>query len=157
MDEKELKEIFDFLQKAGANPQLCDTEVPHYEASVRAGFPTENWAEQSFVEMMSMPRKMLSKTPAMIVDVDGDSMVDAGISDGDLAVIDRAVEATHGDVIVAYVNEEFTIKFLDLSHQKEGYIELRPANPKYRPIRISADDDFEVWGVVVWTIKPWKR
>lgn len=75
MDEKELKEIFLFLQKAGANPQLCDTEVPYFEASVRAGLPTENWAEEAFVEMMSLPRKMLASTPAMIVDVNGDSML----------------------------------------------------------------------------------
>ena len=99
MDEKELKEIFDFLQKAGANPQLCDTEVPHYEASVRAGFPTENWAEQSFVEMMSMPRKMLSKTPAMIVDVDGDSMVDAGINDGDRVLVMMTQNLRDGDIV----------------------------------------------------------
>ena len=66
MDEKELKEIFDFLQKAGANPQLCDTEVPYFEASVRAGLPTENWAEEAFVEMMALPRKMLVSNPASI-------------------------------------------------------------------------------------------
>ncbi|MBR0045839.1 MAG: hypothetical protein IJP75_03010 [Bacteroidaceae bacterium] len=84
MDREELLEIFKFLQKAGANPQLCDTEVPYFETSVRAGLPTENWAEEAFVEMMSLPRKMLASTPAMILDVDGDSMVDAGISDGQI-------------------------------------------------------------------------
>jgi hypothetical protein len=73
------------------------------------------------------------------------------------AVIDRSVEPLHDDVIVAYVNGEFTIKYLDLSHKEEGYIELRPANQNFKPIRIDADDNFEVWGVVVWTIKKWKR
>lgn len=89
--------------------------------------------------------------------VDGDSMIDAGINDGDIAVIDRSVEAQHGDVVVGYVNGEFTIKFLDLTHKEEGYIELRPANSDYLPIRINENDNFEVWGVVVWTIKNWKR
>ena len=89
--------------------------------------------------------------------VDGDSMVEAGINDGDIAIIDRSVEASDGDVIVAFVNNEFTIKFLDLSHKSEGYIELRPANKKYHPIRINDSDDFEVWGVVVWTIRNWKK
>jgi len=83
-------------------------------------------------------------------------MMDAGINDGDIAVIDRSVEPSDGDIIVAYVNNEFTIKYLDLSHKAEGYIELRPANKKYHPIRIEAFDDFRVWGVVVWTIKKWK-
>lgn len=72
-------------------------------------------------------------------------------------MIDRSLEADDGDIIVAYINNEFTIKFLDLTHRAEGYIELRPANPKYTPIRIDESDAFEVWGVVVWTIKPWRK
>ena len=88
--------------------------------------------------------------------VAGDSMQDAGICEGDIAVIDRSVEPQDGDVIVGYINGEFTIKFLDLTHRKDGYIELRPANKKYSPIRIDENDSFEVWGVVVWTIKSWR-
>ena len=61
-----------------------------------------------------------------------------------------------GDIVVGYVNGEFTIKFLDLKHKADGYIELRPANKKYDPIRIEEYDEFEVWGVVVWTIKNWR-
>ena len=80
-------------------------------------------------------------------------MIDASICDCDIAVIDRSIEPKDGDIVVAYVNEEFTIKYLDLTHKNEGYIELRPANKNYSPIRINADDDFEVWGVVLWTIK----
>ena len=83
--------------------------------------------------------------------------IEAGICDGDLAIIDRSLEPSDGDIVVAYVNEEFTIKYLDLSHKEEGYIELRPANKNFKPIRIDADDDFEVWGVVVWTIRNWKK
>lgn len=89
--------------------------------------------------------------------VNGDSMIDAGICHGDIAVIDRSLEPVNGDIIVAYVEGEFTIKFLDLTHKDEGYIELRPANNDFKPIRIEEDDQFEVWGVVVWTIKNWKR
>ena len=103
--------------------------------------------------------------------VEGDSMIEAGINDGDIAVIDRSVEAQDGDIVVGYINDEFTIKYLDLRHRKDGYIELRPANKNFKPIRIvelrpankdfkpiriDADDDFEVWGVVIWTIKRWK-
>ena len=43
-----------------------------------------------------------------------------------------------------------------INHRKDGYIELRPANKDFKPIRIDADDDFEVWGVVIWTIKKWR-
>ena len=84
-------------------------------------------------------------------------MIDAGINDGDIAVIDRSLQPSDGDIIVAFVNGEYTIKFLDLTHKEEGYIELRPANPDYSPIRVNVSDDFRVWGVVVWTIKRWRR
>ena len=76
---------------------------------------------------------------------------------GDIAVIDRSLIPIDGDIIVAFVNGEFTIKYLDLRHKHEGYIELRPANPNYSPIHIDADDNFRVWGVVVWTIKQWRK
>lgn len=83
-------------------------------------------------------------------------MIEAGISDGDIAVIDKSVEAHNGSIVVAYVNNEFTIKFLDTTHRGEGYIELRPANSQYAPIRIGENDAFEVWGVVIYTIKSWQ-
>ena len=54
-------------------------------------------------------------------------MIEAGINDGDIAVIDRSIEAQDGDIVVGYINDEFTIKYLDLRHRKDGYIELRPA------------------------------
>lgn len=88
--------------------------------------------------------------------VEGDAMTEAGISEGDIVVIDRSVKAEHGDVVVAYIDKEFTLKFLDLTHQKEGWIELRPANKAITPVRIDEDDHFSVWGVVVYTIKKWK-
>ena len=84
-------------------------------------------------------------------------MIDAGICDGDIAVIDRSLQPMDGNVIVAFVNGEFTIKYLDLTHKEDGYIELKPANPNYSPIRIDVEDNFRVWGVVVWTIKQWRR
>ena len=124
--------------------------------SIKAGFPSP--AEDYQHETLDFNRDFIKHPEATFYGrVDGDSMVDAGINDGDIAIIDRSAEASDGDVIVAFVNNEFTIKFLDISHKAEGYIELRPANKKYHPIRINDSDDFEVWGVVVWTIKNWKK
>ena len=53
-------------------------------------------------------------------------------------------------------SKQYNIKQLDLTHQKDGYIELRSANPRYPTFRINEDDHFRVWGVVVYTIKKWK-
>ena len=123
---------------------------------IRAGFPSP--AEDYLRESLDFNRDLIRHPEATFYGkVEGDSMEDAGINNGDIAVIDRSVEPQHGDVVVGYVNGEFTIKFLDLTHREEGYMELRPANKNYQPIRIDENTKFEVWGVVVWTIKNWKR
>ena len=127
-----------------------------FAPGIKAGFPSP--ADDYRHDTLDFNRDLIRNPEATFYGrVEGDSMIEAGICDGDIAVIDRSVEPRDGDVIVAYVNEEFTIKYLDLTHKKEGYIELLPANPQFKPIRIGADDDFEVWGVVVWTIKNWRK
>lgn len=123
--------------------------------NIKAGFPSP--ADDYLRDSLDFNRDLIKNPEATFYGrVSGDSMRDAGINEGDIAVIDRSLQPTDGDVIVAYVNEEFTIKYLDLTHKEEGYIELRPANPYYSPIRIDSTDNFRVWGVVVWTIKQWK-
>lgn len=123
--------------------------------NIKAGFPSP--ADDYLRDSLDFNRDLIKNPEATFYGrVSGDSMRDAGINEGDIAVIDRSLQPTDGDVIVAYVNEEFTIKFLDLTHKEEGYIELQPANPDYSPIRIDSTDNFRVWGVVVWTIKQWK-
>ena len=123
--------------------------------NIKAGFPSP--ADDYLRDSLDFNRDLIKNPEATFYGrVSGDSMRDAGINEGDIAVIDISLQPTDGDVIVAYVNEEFTIKYLDLTHKEEGYIELRPANPDYSPIRIDSTDNFRVWGVVVWTIKQWK-
>ena len=121
---------------------------------LRAGFPSP--AEEYLRDSLDFNRDMIKHPESTFYGrVIGDSMIDAGINDGDIAVIDKMREPHNGSIVVAYVNNEFTIKYLDTTHRGEGYIELRPANTKYAPIRIDEGDDFEVWGVVVYTIKAW--
>ena len=123
---------------------------------IRAGFPSP--AQDYLRESLDFNRDLIRHPEATFYgEVEGDSMEDVGICDGDIAVIDRSLEPQNGDVVVGYINGNFTVKFLDLTHRKDGFIELRPANKKYQPIRIDENDNFEVWGVVVWTIKNWKR
>ena len=127
-----------------------------FAPSIKAGFPSP--AQDYLHDSLDFNRDLIRNPEATFYGrVEGDSMIEAGICDGDIAVIDRSIEPCDGDIVVGYVNNEFTIKYLDLKHRKDGYIELRPANKAFKPIRIHADDDFEVWGVVVWTIKNWRR
>ena len=84
-------------------------------------------------------------------------MKDAGIFDGDRVIIDRAVEPHDGSIVLAWWNGEFTMKYLDLTHRNEGYIELRPANDKYPVFKIENPDSLEVWGVVIHLIRTFEN
>lgn len=130
-------------------------ELPFANA-IKAGFPSV--AEGYEHDSIDFNRDMIRHPEATFYGrVYGDSMVEAGICDGDIAVIDRLAEPSHGDIVVAYINNEFTIKYLDLSQSHLGIITLNPANSSFEPIVITNSDNFKVWGVVVWTIKRWKN
>lgn len=127
-----------------------------FASAIKAGFPSI--AEGYSNDSIDFNRDLIRHPEATFYGrVYGDSMIEAGICDGDIAVIDRLITPADGDIIVAFINNEFTIKFLDLSHRNNGYIELCPANSAFPKIRINPDDDFKVWGVVIWTIKRWKK
>ena len=126
-----------------------------FAPSIKAGFPSP--AEDYLSDSLDFNRDLIKHPEATFYAVvDGDSMTGLGINPGDIAVIDKSLEPAHGDIIASYINGEFNIKQLDLTHKDEGYIELRSGNPKYPTFRINEDDHFQVWGVVVYTIKKWK-
>ena len=120
---------------------------------VKAGFPSP--AESYEVEPLDFNRDMIDHPDTTFyARANGDSMIGAGIDSGDLLVVDRSLEAQNGDIVVVYYNQEFTMKYYDDTHLPDGYIELRPANPKYPVFKITKEQtDFRIWGVVVYTIK----
>ncbi len=129
--------------------------LPIFEG-LRAGFPSP--AADYENDTLDFNRDFIQHPESTFYGrVRGDSMKDAGITEGDILVVDKSLEPEHGDVVVAYFNREFTIKFLDTTHAVDGYMELVPANNKYRKIHIDVNDDFAIWGVVVFTIKPWRQ
>ena len=86
--------------------------------------------------------------------VDGDSMEDLSIYSGDLVVVDKALEPRSGDVVVAFIEGEFTLKqFVHLHNRGE----LRPGNPAYPVIPITEDTDFQIWGVVTYTLHQFRK
>jgi len=76
--------------------------------------------------------------------VQGQSMTGAGINDGDLLVVDRALEAADGDIVVAMVNNEMTLKRLQ---KRNGHVRLLPENPCFRPIEFKDGQELTIWGV----------
>ena len=133
-----------------------ETKLELEHAAVVAGFPSP--ADDYKHDRLDFNRDYIRHPEASFYgDVDGDSMKDAGIFDGDRVIIDRAVEAHDGSIVVAFWNGEFTMKYLDLTHKKDGYIELRPANTNYPTFRVEAGDNFEVWGVVIHLIRTFEK
>lgn len=125
-----------------------------YAPGIKAGFPSP--AEAYEVEVLDFNKDMIRHPDTTFYGrVRGDSMMDAGICDGDILVIDRSLTPHNGDVVVAYYDNRFTVKFFDNTHYDEGYINLVPANNQFPVIKITADDEFTVWGVVQFTIKNW--
>ena len=112
--------------------------------SVVAGFPSP--AEQYQEPPLDL-NELLVKRPAAtyFVRVEGDSMVGAGISDGDLLVVDRSLRPANGDVIIASVDGDFTVK--TYRRDKDG-VRLEPANPNYPVIRLRPGQELDYFGKV---------
>lgn len=126
--------------------------LPYANGGIRAGFPSP--AQDYLEEALDLNKELIQNPMATFYGrVKGDSMIDAGIEEGDILVIDRSIEAHDGDMVVGYLDGEFTLKYIDLSLRDSGVIWLVPANKSYPRIKITPDRDFRIWGVVSYTIK----
>lgn len=119
-------------------------KVPMFGHTVRAGFPSpadDYVADTLDLNEHLMPRKEAS----FLLRAKGDSMLGAGIHDGDILVIDRSLSPVNGKVVIATVDGQFTVKTLE---KKRGKIRLLPANPDFEPIEFKDEQELQIWGVV---------
>ncbi|MDR4507389.1 MAG: translesion error-prone DNA polymerase V autoproteolytic subunit [Candidatus Brocadiaceae bacterium] len=123
--------------------------LPLYEFPVSAGFPSP---ADDYIDKHIDLNEYIIKHPAatFFVRVKGNSMENSGITDGDLVVVDRALVPADNSIVVALLDNEFTLKRVKV---RERELFLIPENPSYEPIRITEDMDFQVWGVVTHCIK----
>ena len=126
--------------------------IPLFMESVSAGFPSP---AQDYVEQTLDLNELCIKRPAAtyFVRVAGDSMTDAGIYSEDILVVDRSVQAQHGDIVIAGLHGELTVKELELKPK----VRLVPRNPAYRPIEIPEGAELDVFGVVTSVIRNLRR
>ena len=124
-------------------------ELPLSEERVAAGFPSP--ADDYATLKLDLNRELI-KNPAstFYARVSGVSMIDDGINDGDLLVIDKSLEPHDGCLAVCYIDGEFTMKRFE---RHSGYGLLVPANKDYRPIKVTEENDFIIWGIVTYIIK----
>ena len=133
-----------------ARPSLhpISISLPLYSSKVSAGFPSP---AEEHVEKRLDPSEFLidQQDSTFFVTITGLSMMDVGLLPGDKAVVDRAKDAAVGDIVLAVIDGEFTVKTL-ARHSKTGAPRLLPANATgaYLPIDITEQMQFEIWGVV---------
>jgi DNA polymerase V len=122
--------------------------TPLFAGRVSAGFPSP---ADDYIEGRLDLNEHLIRHPAatFFVRASGDSMTGAGINHGDLLVVDRALDASEGDVVIAALDGELTVKRLRLV---DGRRCLVPENARYKPIAVGADTEVEIWGVVAYVI-----
>lgn len=116
---------------------------------IAAGFPSP---ADDFSELkISLDQELVKhKEATFYARVNGNSMIEAGISDGDLLVIDRSIEPANNKIAVCYLDGAFTVKRI-LKKQNELY--LMPENKTFEPIKITEDNELIVWGIVTYVIK----
>ena len=126
---------------------VCASAVPGPLVSpvaVPAGFPSP--AQDYFTGRIDLNKHLIKDiTSTFLVRVSGHSMVDAGISDGDELVVDRSLEPVDGNVVVAIIDDELTIKRLRLEH---GIVKLVAENPDYPDVVVPELAELTIWGVV---------
>ncbi|WP_081650643.1 LexA family protein [Paucidesulfovibrio longus] len=123
--------------------------APLYGASVAAGFPSP---ADDYVESALDLNEYLVGNPAatFMVRVSGESMLGAGIHDGDVLVVDRSRDPAPGRIVVAVLDGELTVKRLRF---REGSWVLAPENPAFEPIVVGSAQELHVWGVVTGVVR----
>jgi DNA polymerase V len=134
------------LEQLRQRPRRC--LLPLASARVAAGFPSP---ADDYVESRIDLNDALIRHPSstFFLRVSGDSMRGAGILDGDLLVVDRAVEPRPGRVVVAVIDGGFTLKYLN---RHQGRWRLEAAHPDYPPLELEGCDDAAIWGVAIHAI-----
>lgn len=126
-----------------------DLYIPIAESPVHAGFPSP---AENFIENKMDLNRALVKNPSstFFARVKGESMIEDGIDDGDLLIIDKSVDPFDGCLAVCFIDGDFTLKRVRL---EDDHLLLIPANKRFKPIKVDKDNNFLLWGVVKYIIK----
>ena len=124
-------------------------EIVLAQTGISAGFPSH--ADDFKEYKISLDKTLVrNKEATFYARVSGQSMIGAGLDDGDLLVVDKSLEPVHNKIAVCFIDGEFTVKRLKVT--SEG-VYLQPENPVYDPILVTESSDFQIWGIVTHVIK----
>ncbi len=124
-------------------------ELPYISSGIKAGFPSPAADfDESKISLDTVLVK--NKEATFYAKASGNSMIGAGIDDGDILVIDRSLEPQNNKVAICFIDGEFTVKRIRI---KDKNVFLMPENINYKPIQISEENDLIIWGIVTYVIK----
>ena len=130
-------------------PDEQSSGLQFYEGRVQAGFPSP--AQGEYADSIDLNRTLITNPAATFcARVIGNSMVDAGINEGDLLIIDRSLTPHTGSIAVCFIDGDFTVKRLSM---RDDGVYLTPANADFPEIAVGQESNFQVWGVVSHIIK----
>lgn len=126
-----------------------ELRIPYIKDGVSAGFPSP---AADFMEMNIDLNKELSENPlaTFYIKVKGNSMIDAGINDKDVLVVDRSLEPQNNKIAICFIDGEFTVKRIKLD---KDCLYLMPENENYKPIKVTEENQLIIWGIVTYVIK----
>jgi len=135
--ESLVDEVLDFISLKGY-------KMPLYSSTVQAGFPSP--ADDHMEAKLDLNELLIKHpTTTFFVRVAGDSMINAGINNKDILIVDRSLEARDGQIVVAAFDGQLTVKRLKKEKDK---IYLMPENENFPPIEVKQDNDVHIWGIV---------
>ncbi|MCW8819831.1 MAG: translesion error-prone DNA polymerase V autoproteolytic subunit [Ignavibacteriaceae bacterium] len=127
---------------------MTELELPLASSEISAGFPSP--AEDHLELKLDLNKELIRHPSATFYGrVKGYSMVDAGIDEGDILVIDKSLDPKEGDIAVCFLDGEFTVKRIG---KQGGRMCLMPANEEFEPIPVTGENEFIVWGIVTYVI-----
>ena len=133
--------------------EKSELSLQMFDQRIQAGFPSP--AHGAFADAVDLNHELISNPAATFcARVIGDSMVDSGIHEGDMLIIDRSLEPHDGDIAVCFLDGDFTVKRILINNNE---VSLVPANRRYPIIKVSSESNFIIWGVVSHIIKKLNR
>lgn len=126
-------------------------EIPFFRNGLSAGFPSAGEAYKA--ESIDLNQVLIKHPESTFLGVvEGDSMEDERLFDGDVVIIDRSLKVKEDYKILCCIDGQYTIKFIERDKKNKEVIWLIPGNKKYKPIKVTSESNFIVWGIVVHSI-----
>ncbi len=122
-----------------------------FAGAIKAGFPSPAEEVREKLDLVKLLVQHSAST--FFFQVDGTSMVDVDMDEGDLIIVDRAVEPYNGCKAVCFIDGDFTVKRVNFLESSAVLMPCNEHNKQYKPIPVGPDNDFLIWGVVTWIIK----